>query len=227
MTFADFILRLLLSIGLGFSIGLERQITGHLAGIRINILICMGSCMFLLFPMIMGSSDIYRIASYIVSGVGFLCSGVIFKESGTVRGLNTAATLWCTAAIGTLASSGLYNYAIATTAILILSNLIFRPLSRKVKVIGVGASEELENTYRISVSCFEEVQIKIREQIIAYTTRSNLLLVNMENSDIIGDRVEIRAEFICFGNDKMNVLEQIVSQLLQEGLVIQAGWEIV
>lgn len=96
--------RIGLSVLLGFLIGLERQITGHPAGIRINVLISMGACLFLMFPLMSGSDEVYRIASYIVSGVGFLCSGVIFKEGGTVRGLNTAATLWCTAAVGVKAT---------------------------------------------------------------------------------------------------------------------------
>ncbi|MFQ7453851.1 MAG: MgtC/SapB family protein [Flavonifractor plautii] len=83
--------RIGLSVLLGFLIGLERQITGHPAGIRINVLISMGACLFLMFPLMSGSDEVYRIASYIVSGVGFLCGGVIFKEGGTVRGLNTAS----------------------------------------------------------------------------------------------------------------------------------------
>ena len=98
--------RIGLSVLLGFLIGLERQITGHPAGIRINVLISMGACLFVMFPLMSGSDEVYRIASYIVSGVGFLCSGVIFKEGGTVRGLNTAATLWCTAAVGVLSFCG-------------------------------------------------------------------------------------------------------------------------
>ena len=121
MNWMDFMMRILLAVLLGFLIGLERQITGHTAGIRINVLISMGSCLFLMFPIITGSDEVYRIASYIVSGVGFLCSGVIFKDGGTVRGLNTAATLWCTAAIGVLASSGYFLLASAATGTLILS----------------------------------------------------------------------------------------------------------
>ena len=64
--------RIGLSVLLGFLIGLERQITGHPAGIRINVLISMGACLFLMFPLMSGSDEVYRIASYIVSGVGFL-----------------------------------------------------------------------------------------------------------------------------------------------------------
>lgn len=92
MTWIDFIMRILPSILLRFLIGLARQITGHTAGIRINILTFMGSCLFLMIPVISGFDKVFCIASYIVSGVGFLCSGVIFNDSGTVRRLNTAAT---------------------------------------------------------------------------------------------------------------------------------------
>ena len=80
MNWIDFTMRILLSILLGFLIGLERQITGHTAGIRINILISMGSCLFLMFPIISGSDEVFRIASYIVSGVEFLCSGDVIGD---------------------------------------------------------------------------------------------------------------------------------------------------
>ncbi|WP_219694254.1 MgtC/SapB family protein, partial [Clostridioides difficile] len=110
---------------------LERQLTGHPAGIRINVLICMGTSFFTLFPMLYGSDQVFRVGSSIISGVGFLCSGVIFKDRGTVRGMNTAATLWCTAAIGILASTGMYAMAITAATILIGSNLILRPFARK------------------------------------------------------------------------------------------------
>ena len=93
MMYLDFFLRISLAMALGFLIGLERQLTGHPAGIRINVLICMGTSFFTLFPMLYGSNEMFRVGSSIISGVGFLCSGVIFKDSGTVKGMNTAATL--------------------------------------------------------------------------------------------------------------------------------------
>lgn len=113
MIYTEFVIRIFLSMLLGFLIGLERQLTGHPAGIRINVLICIGTSFFTLFPMLYGSDQVFRVGSSIISGVGFLCSGVIFKDSGTVRGMNTAATLWCTAAIGILASTGMYAIAVA------------------------------------------------------------------------------------------------------------------
>lgn len=85
MAYTDFVLRISLSVLLVF---------------------------FTLFPMLYGSDQVFRVGSSIISGVGFLCSGVIFKDSGTVRGMNTAATLWCTAAIGILASTGRFTMAV-------------------------------------------------------------------------------------------------------------------
>lgn len=207
MFYTDFILRISLSLVLGFLIGLERQLTGHPAGIRINVLICMGTSFFTLFPMLYGSDQVFRVGSSIISGVGFLCSGVIFKDSGTVRGMNTAATLWCTAAIGILASTGMYAMAITAAGILIASNSILRPLARKMNPITAG--DEFEKQYRISVICQEA-----------------LFLNNLESGDVVGDKVEIIAKYCSVGKPKNNVLEGIVGQALAIPEVVSAGWEV-
>ena len=205
--------RIGLSVLLGFLIGLERQITGHPAGIRINVLISMGACLFLMFPLMSGSDEVYRIASYIVSGVGFLCSGVIFKEGGTVRGLNTAATLWCTAAVGVLSSSGSCLFAVAAAVILILSNLLFRPLAVKIKPI--------------SVTCQENAETEIRALLINSNSCKTLYLTNLESSDVIGGKVEIQADFLSVGKAKAQMAEAIVNRLLTLSSVVSAGWELV
>lgn len=203
MNWMDFMMRILLAVLLGFLIGLERQITGHTAGIRINVLISMGSCLFLMFPIITGSDEVYRIASYIVSGVGILCSGVIFKDGGTVRGLNTAATLWCTAAIGVLASSGYILLAFAATGTLIRSNLLFRPLSMKVR--PVTGWEESEKLYRISITCREAKETDIRALLINGNTSRTLYLNHLDSGDVVGDKVEVIAEYCSVGNAQNQV----------------------
>lgn len=224
LTYQDFMLRIALSLVLGLLIGLERQITGHIAGIRINVLICMGACLFVLFPLIYGSNEVYRIASYIVTGVGFLCSGVIFKDTGNVRGINTAATLWCTAAIGILASTGKYLFAISAAGILIVSNLLLRPIAEKIKPIM--QSDENEKQYRISVTCIEAAESEIRALLINSNPSKSLYLNNLESSDINGARVEIYAEYFSYGKSKDHVLESIVRNILTLPSVISAGWEI-
>lgn len=224
MDIIEFATRILLSLVLGFLIGLERQLTGHIAGIRINVLICIGTSFFTLFPLILGSAEVFRVGSSIISGVGFLCSGVIFKHSGTVRGMNTAATLWCTAAVGILASTGKYAISIAAAGVLILSNLLLRPLARKISPIA--DNDESGQQYRISVLCNESIEQDIRILLIKSNVCKTLYLSNLESGDAVGDKVEIIAEFYSSGKPKNNVLENIVEKILVVPEVIRAGWEV-
>lgn len=224
MLYTDFILRICLSLVLGFLIGLERQLTGHQAGIRINILICIGTSFFTLFPMIYGSDQVFRVGSSIISGIGFLCSGVIFKDSGAVRGMNTAATLWCTAAVGILASTGMYEIAITAAAVLIGSNLLLRPLAKKLNPLVSG--DESEKQYRISITCQEKVEWEIRQLLINSNSCKTLFLSNLESGDVVGNKVEIIAEYCSSGKLKNDILEGIVGQALEIPEVVSAGWEV-
>ena len=225
MTILQFTTHILLSLFLGFIIGLERQLTKHPAGIRINVLICMGTCFFTLFPMLYQSQQVFRVGSSIISGVGFLCSGVIFKEDGFVRGMNTAATLWCTAAIGILATMNNIAWAIIATIVLVLSNLILRPLARKIGPYSLG--EDTERQYRVSVVCFDDAEQDIRQLLIHSNTCKTLFLHNLESGDITGNQTEIVAEFCSSGKPKEHVLEALVSTTLKNPRVIRSGWEII
>ncbi|MCD8373244.1 MAG: MgtC/SapB family protein [Clostridia bacterium] len=224
MVYTEFVCRILLALGLGFAIGLERQLTGHSAGIRINVLICIGSAFFTLFPQLFGSDQTFRIAAAIIQGVGFLCSGVIFKESASVRGINTAATLWCTSAIGVLSSSGMYAIAATAAGILILSNILLRPLARK--IMPLSRDDESEKKYKISVTCQEKAELNIRMMLINSNTCKTLFLTNLESGDVVGDKIEIVAEYDSVGKPKNRLLESIVGQLLTIPEVVNAGWEI-
>ena len=224
MSYVVFVSRILWSLLLGLIIGLERQLTGHPAGIRINVLICMGTCFFTLFPMLYGSDQVFRVGSSIISGVGFLCSGVIFKENGSVRGMNTAATLWCTAAIGILASTGRWYFSLTVTLILVLSNLVLKPIA--LKITPMGLRDEAEKEYRISVTCQESAEPEIRELLIGGSSCRTLFLTNLESGDVVGDKVEVVAEFCSMGSPKNHVLEAIVGKTLKNPSVVRAGWEV-
>ena len=224
LDYNDFAWRIILSLILGLLIGLERQLTGHAAGIRINVLICMGTCFFTLFPMLYASPQVFRVGSSIISGVGFLCSGVIFKESGVVRGINTAATLWCTAAVGILASTGMHLLAGTATAVLIVSNLVLGVLAKKIS--PVISRDEQEKRYRISITCMEQAEQQIRMLLIKNNECKTLYLNNLESGDIVGEKVEIVAEYCSSGKPKNNVLEAIVGKALAIPAVVSAGWEV-
>jgi putative Mg2+ transporter-C (MgtC) family protein len=100
-------LNLFIAACLGASIGLERQWRQHLAGLRTNTLVALGAAIFITYGRAVSDADgATRIAAQVVTGIGFLGAGVIFKEGLNVRGLNTAATLWCSAAVGLLAGEG-------------------------------------------------------------------------------------------------------------------------
>jgi len=101
MDYYDFIVNVYSALGLGLLIGLEREFRQHPAGLRTNALVCVGSALFMSLTFLLhdvGSPT--RIASYIISGIGFLGGGVIIKQGVNIRGMNTAATLWCSAAVG-------------------------------------------------------------------------------------------------------------------------------
>ncbi|AYZ13588.1 MgtC/SapB family protein [Chryseobacterium arthrosphaerae] len=123
----EFTLRLLTAFCLGAGIGFERQWRKKNAGLRTNTLVCIGSAAFVLIAIKIGGDAAGRITSYIVSGIGFLGGGVIMKDGLTVRGLNTAATLWCSAAIGALCALGYPMEALITVLFIISTNIFLRP----------------------------------------------------------------------------------------------------
>jgi putative Mg2+ transporter-C (MgtC) family protein len=118
----DVLSAVLLSILLGGAIGLEREFKGKAAGLRTNILICMGAALFTQVSIAMAgdTADRTRIAAQIVTGVGFLGAGTILHGKGSITGLTSAATIWLVAAIGTAAGAGEGTVAAGTTLIALL-----------------------------------------------------------------------------------------------------------
>ena len=121
--------RLLLAGLLGGLIGLERELRGYPAGIRTIALVALGSCLFTDISALLGGED--RIAAQIVTGIGFIGAGVIFREGYSVRGITTAATIWAAAAIGMAIGAELYIVGIVG-AIAVFAILESRPFTRRV-----------------------------------------------------------------------------------------------
>ena len=114
--------------------------------------------------------------------------------------------------------------AVTAAALLIGSNLILRPLARKVNPIAAG--EENEKQYRISVTCQEKAEQELRALLIQSNSCKTLYLTNLESGDVVGDKVEIVAEYCSSGKSKRTVLEGIVGQALKMPEVVSAGWEV-
>ena len=116
------IVSMLLAVFLGSAIGLEREISGKSAGLRTNVLICLGAAVFTIISKNLGGSDdsVTRIAAQIVTGVGFLGAGAIIRDRGGVQGLTTAATIWLVASIGLACGGGYYGTALIATFIAVI-----------------------------------------------------------------------------------------------------------
>ena len=132
MTLTTFTLLTLLSLALGAFIGLERQWHRRLVDLKTNALVCMGAALFM---MTAASSNGYvepiRMAAQIVVGVGFIGGGLLFREGTQTRGINTAATLWCSAAVGTLCGLGRIAEAGIAAAFLVIANTVLRDVARR------------------------------------------------------------------------------------------------
>lgn len=119
------ILQVIYSIVLGFLIGLEREASGKEIGIRTSALISLGSTLFCLISHAITQGDPTRIVGQVITGVGFIGAGLIFRGKDHVHGLTTAATIWCTAAIGALVGIGLNQLAFVGMISIIIVNRLF------------------------------------------------------------------------------------------------------
>lgn len=119
------VINILISVGLGFLIGLEREKHKKAVGIRTTSLITLGSTMFSLISIHFTQADPTRVIAQIVTGIGFLSAGVIFKNTNQITGLTTAATIWCAAAVGILVGIGMFELAIESTLAILIINTIF------------------------------------------------------------------------------------------------------
>lgn len=138
MNFNSFVIGLIICFLLSFSLGLERQYRRRFIGLRTMILVSVGSYIFVSFSFLVTgySVDISRIAAQVVAGIGFLGAGVIIKdnEKNKIRGLTTAATLWCDAGIGILCAGGFVKEAIVATLVVLFSNIILRYVNNVVNM---------------------------------------------------------------------------------------------
>ena len=139
------LMRLGLALLLGGLVGFERRWRGHVAGPHAGGLVAMGAGLFMLLAGGIGSDGLAREAAQIAAGVGFLAGGVILRDGFKVRGLNTAATIWCVAAMGCVAGIGDYGMAIGATVLIIIGNSIFHVIEHSYLKLPGGGDQDLES----------------------------------------------------------------------------------
>ncbi|MCX7319920.1 MAG: MgtC/SapB family protein, partial [Hyphomicrobiales bacterium] len=149
LDFLDTLLSLAAAFVLGTLIGAERQYRQRTAGLRTNVLVAVSAAAFVDLAMKLGGADgAVRVIAYVVSGIGFLGAGVIMKEGTNVRGLNTAATLWSSAAVGCCAGADMIVQAIALTVFVLAGNTLLRPLVNAINRTPLDARSS-EVTYYV------------------------------------------------------------------------------
>jgi len=167
-----------------------------------------------------------RVAAQVVTGIGFLGAGVIWKEGVNVRGLNTAATLWCSAAVGLLAGSGYWRHAILAAGLVVGVNLVLRPLVGLINRQPIE-SAEIETSYVVNVTCLGADEAQIRALLVQGFGVSDLHLRELESIDMEGtNRVAVTATLTSEKRREI-ALEYIVGRLSLEPSVTAARWRTV
>ena len=212
LTVADFALRLGVGVGCGALIGLERQWRARMAGLRTNALVAGGATLFVLYAVATEDSSPTRVASYVVSGIGFLGGGVILREGFNVRGLNTAATLWCSAAVGVLAASGHLAFTLIATASVIAIHLLGRPLGRLIDHDNAAVEDEGMQPYVIQVVCRPKTEKYARAQIVQHASSNDITLRGIHTGPSTDDEITLTVHLLMDGHTPAR-LEHLVAEL--------------
>lgn len=178
MEYIDILIRILSALLLGFIIGLEREMTNKYAGLRTNILVCLGACIFTIisiygFPTFAdgdnvivsqatGVRDTARIAAQVVTGIGFIGGGTVLRHGANVFGLTTAATLWVAASIGMACGAGMYGVAIIGTILSIITLVSVRVFEKNILVSSTKNTKRL----RVNITCINEKSDNIYNYLI-------------------------------------------------------------
>ncbi len=196
MNISEFIIRICACFILSVCVGMERQLRHKTVGLRTNVLVSLGSFMFVCMSFKIVNPDVTRIAAQVVSGIGFLGAGVILKDGNRIKGLNTAATLWCVAAIGVLCASGMVLEASIGTLLILISNIILRILSQKI----MNTIKTQENC-TLDITCNKNEVKDIKNLIIKLTSKYNLDIKSFQKNEISNNEVNLKINIIS--NDKV------------------------
>jgi putative Mg2+ transporter-C (MgtC) family protein len=208
---------------LATAIGAERQWRQRSAGLRTNVLVAIGAAAFVSLGLrINGHAGAAQISAYVVSGIGFLGAGVILKDGARIQGLNTAATLWCSAAVGALSGLGYVAEAAVLTVAVLAGNTLLRPL---VNAINRAPVDELnsEAIYEIHVVTEPDTVGEARDLLTEALERASYPIRQIEVEDRSPDTTEIIATLVSTAVDPAE-LDAVASELETSPLVSFASW---
>ena len=213
------------ALACGAVIGSERQMRQRMAGLRTNALVALGAASFVIF------SGLYpdevsptRVAAQIVSGIGFLGAGIIFRDGFNVHGLNTAATLWCSAGVGMMAGHGAWEHALLLTAMVVFVNLGLRPLVKLLKRY-TRAGVPVTKAYRVQVAVGPAQEAEVRSLMLRTLSLGGLHISEIgvttaETGQVLDLSATVTAEIVG-----EVALEQAVQRLAAEPGLMRVRWE--
>ncbi len=222
MTAAVFLWRLGIAAILGAAVGFERQWRLRPVGMHTSSLVAIGAALFALLDVLIGAGDTTRIVAGVVTGVGFIAGGVIFRTGMSVSGLNTAATIWATAAVGALAGFGLWTGAVAGAGAIILFNVLLQPLAERIDERAFHRQRG-ETVYRLSIVCERQHQPDVGRTILEAISESPLGLQSLTRKEAGRDQVELDASIYSVKPEDVRI-EALSAQLLAAPGVSKSEW---
>lgn len=220
---ADTLLSLVVAFTLGSLIGLERQVRQRTAGLRTNTLVAVGSAVFVdMANRLGGHEGAVHVVAYVVSGIGFLGAGAIMKEGANVTGLNTAATLWGSAAVGACAGADLMGEAIIAALFVLASNTLLRPVVNRINRRPIN-EEASEAVYRFYVICQRGMQGDVREKLVELLEAANYPVRDVDQHAFGQQDAEIEATLYATAVDS-DELDKVALALEGQMGVLQAFW---
>lgn len=223
--FLDTLVSLTAAFVLGTLIGAERQYRQRTAGLRTNVLVAVGAAAFVDLGMHLANAEgAVRVIAYVVSGIGFLGAGVIMKEGMNVRGLNTAATLWGSAAVGSCAGADMIAQAMALTVFVLAGNTLLRPL---VNAINRSPLDERssEATYHFKLTVTHETLAEMRDHLVERLEAAQYPVADIDVVEREDGLPEIVATLVSTSVDPSE-LDAVVAELRSRPGVDHATWDI-
>ena len=222
-SFLDTLISLTAAFILGGMIGFERQYRQRTAGLRTNVLVAIGAAVFVdMANRLEGHSGAVHVIAYVVSGIGFLGAGAIMREEGNVRGLNTAATLWASAAVGAAAGADLILEAFTATFFVLAANTLLRPIVNRINRSPIeGAGVEATNTVYVIAS--KQHQKLVLASLSSELESANYPIRDLEIHPFGNDDVEMEAT-LTSTSVNADELDVILNKIAEHPEVRHAFW---
>ena len=216
---------LFLALVCGGLIGSERQVRQRMAGLRTNALVALGAASFVVFSSLFPDElSPTRVGAQVVSGIGFLGAGIIFRHGFTVHGLNTAATLWCSASVGLLAGASAPLFAVMATGMIVFVNLGLRPLVKLIKA-KTSAGMPLTLDARVTVTCRPKDEADVRNLLLSHLVPPIFRLEGLDRSQEDGKGPVTLALSVEIQGESDAVLRRAVEPLLLDTKIVNISWD--